>query len=111
MLERGWPIIADMDEQYAPVELFAFTVCPICAEQSMNRVWKQQDGVFLTLCSECEGLTIMDIDESYKVPLETLIEDWAMATVRVIFGISRWFAGKCRVGWSKIRPSTRLKTS
>jgi NMD protein affecting ribosome stability and mRNA decay len=69
------------------MELFTLTVCPVCDVEGLNQIWKQGDGVFLSVCSECDSLSVVDVNISWNIPLESLAEDLAVAIVHFIFGV------------------------
>jgi hypothetical protein len=91
------------------MELYALSVCPICDAEGMNRVWKQDDGLFISLCESCDSLSMVNVDESWNVPIEVLVTEFAVAFVHLVFGISHWLASHVGSMLTKLKPSTSLK--
>ena len=58
--------------------------CPVCQDENMNKVWRQEDGVFISICSTCEALSMIEITETWEPPIEAMVEEVAISVIRLI---------------------------
>lgn len=55
----------------------------------MNKVWRQEEGVFISVCSTCEALSLIEISETWEPPIEAMVEEVAVGIIRLLSRLVR----------------------
>ena len=77
----------------------------------MNPVHKQGEGVFVSVCQNCDMLALVSIEEDWSPPLEQLSEDWLITSNRLAFAIGNVVTQALTVAWEKIKARFRRPVS